>query len=137
MNVWATSRREGGGHHEFGKSRAAWALSVAAAAAAAISLAACSSKPVYTADGQQGHVVTCTPGWTGGLVGAVANASTSWAQCYERAGELCGTAGYDIIQQVGENGVYGQASNNGGFVSSTNNRMMMVKCKNPAVAPAK
>jgi hypothetical protein len=64
--------------------------------------------------------------------GAVANASTSWGQCYERAGELCGTAGYDIIQQVGENGVYGQGSQGGGFVSSTNNRMMVVKCKGQA-----
>jgi hypothetical protein len=109
-----------------------------AIAAAAISLAACSSsKPVYTADGQQGHVVTCTPGWTGGIIGAVANASTSWGQCYERAGEICGTAGYDIIKQVGEGGVYGQAGDGGGFVSSTNNRMMVVKCKNPAVADAK
>jgi len=64
----------------------------------------------------------------------VANASTSWAQCYERAGEICGAAGYDIIQQVGENGVYGQEGRGGGFVSSTNNRMMMVKCKTPGAA---
>jgi hypothetical protein len=32
-------------------------------------------------------------------------------------------------QQVGEGGVYGQAGQGGGFVSSTNNRMMMIKCK--------
>jgi len=101
-----------------------------ALAAVVISLAGCSSsKQIYTADGQQGHVVTCTPVWTGGIVGQIANASTSWGQCYEKAGELCGPAGYDIIQQVGENGVYGQGSEGGGFVSTTNNRSMIVKCK--------
>jgi hypothetical protein len=106
---------------------------IAAIAAAMIPLAGCSSsKPVYTADGSQGHTVTCTPAWTGGIVGAVANASTSWAQCYEKAGELCGAAGYDIIQQVGESGAYGQGGRDGGFVSTTQNRMMVVKCKDPS-----
>lgn len=88
-----------------------------------------SSQPMYTASGTQGHAITCTPAWNGGLVGAIANASTSWAQCYQKAGELCGARGYDIIQQVGEGGVYGQAGQGGGFVSTTNNRMMVVKCK--------
>src|SRR5271166_3958538 len=94
------------------------------------------SQQTFTADGQQGHVITCTPAWTGGLVGAVANASTSWGQCYQKAGEICGAAGYDIVQQVGEGGVYGQAGQGGGFVSSTNNRMMVVKCKGQAQAQA-
>jgi hypothetical protein len=35
---------------------------------------------------------------TGGLVGAVANASTSWGQCYQKAGEICGPRGYNILQ---------------------------------------
>ena len=113
---------------------------LAAVAAALISLAGCSSsKQIYTADGQQGHVVTCTPAWTGGLIGQLASASTSWGQCYEKAGELCGSAGYDIIQQVGEGGAYGQGGQGGGFVSTTNNRTMIVKCKGgqgPAQAQA-
>ena len=105
--------------------------------AIAISLAGCvNSQQTYTADGQQGHVITCTPGWTGGIIGAVANASTSWGQCYQRAGEICGAAGYDIVQQVGEGGVYGQGGQGGGFVSSTNNRMMVVKCKGQGQAQA-
>jgi hypothetical protein len=113
--------------------------------ACAILLAGCSnSKQIYTADGQQGQMVTCTPAWTGGLIGQLASASTSWGQCYEKAGELCGAAGYDIIQQIGESGAYGQVGQGGGFVSSTNNRTMIVKCKGqgpaqaqaPAQAPA-
>jgi hypothetical protein len=110
---------------------------LAAIAASAISLVGCvKSQQTYTADGQQGHVINCTPGWTGGIVGAVANASTSWGQCYQRAGEICGAAGYDIIQQIGEGGVYGQAGQGGGFVSTTNNRTMVVKCKGHAQAQA-
>jgi hypothetical protein len=112
-------------------------LLLAAIAAATISLAGCvNSKPTYTADGQVGHVISCTPGWTGGLIGAVANASTSWGQCYERAGELCGPRGYDILQQVGEGGAYAQGGRDGGFASTTNNRMMIVKCKGEAAPMA-
>jgi hypothetical protein len=99
---------------------------------ATVGLAGCvSSQPMYTASGAQGHAVTCTPAWNGGLVGAIANASTSWAQCYQKAGEICGARGYDVIQQVGEGGVYGQGGHGGGFVSTTNNRMMVIKCKGP------
>ena len=80
-------------------------------------------------------MIQCTPGWTGGLIGAVANASTSWGQCYERAGELCGPAGYDILQQVGEGGAYAQGGQGGGFASTTNNRMMIVQCKGEGPPP--
>ncbi len=34
-----------------------------------------SSQPMYTASGAQGHTIQCTPGWTGGIVGAVATAT--------------------------------------------------------------
>jgi hypothetical protein len=119
------------GHQDFGGSRAMHKLLLAAIATATIPLVAgcVNEKPLYTADGQVGHSISCTPGWTGGIIGAVANASTSWATCYEKAGELCGARGYDVIDRVGEGGVYGQGGGNGGFVSTTNNRMMIIKCK--------
>jgi hypothetical protein len=109
---------------------------LAAMAASTLLVAGCvNSKPTYTASGQVGHVIQCTPGWTGGLIGAVANASTSWGQCYEKAGELCGPRGYDILQQVGENGAYAQGGSGGGFASTTNNRMMIVQCKGEGPPP--
>jgi hypothetical protein len=115
-------------------------LAVIAAATIPLVAGCVNNKPIYTADGQVGHSTSCTPGWTGGIIGAVANANTSWATCYEKAGELCGPAGYDVIQQTGEGGVYGQGGNGGGFVSTTNNRSMIVKCKGAApgsaIAPA-
>ena len=103
---------------------------LAAITAVTLALAGCvNSKQTYTADGSQGHVINCTPAWTGGIVGQVAASSTSWGTCYEKAGEICGPAGYDIVQQVGENGAYGQGGGGGGFVSTTNNRTLIVKCK--------
>jgi hypothetical protein len=112
---------------------------------ASLLLAGCvSSSETYTQSGKKGHTISCTPGWTGGIVGAVANASTSWAQCYQRAGELCGAGGYKILEQVGEAGVYSQGgayvNQNGGaaggFTSTTNNRMMIVQCNDPAIEAA-
>jgi hypothetical protein len=84
-----------------------------------------SSQQTFTPDGRQGHVVSCTPAWTGGIVGALADASTSWGQCYRRAGEICGARGYVILQQVGEGG----ARADGASARTTNNRMMVVQCK--------
>ena len=111
-------------------------IQVCTMALTAGTLAACSStQETYLPTGQKGHVVSCTPGWTGGVVGAVANASTSWNQCYQKAGEIRGARGYKILQQTGENGVYGQAGQGGGFVSTTNNRSMMIQC-NDEGAPA-
>jgi hypothetical protein len=39
------------------------------------------------ADGRKAHVINCTPGWTGGVVGAIAQAQTSWGTCFEKAGD--------------------------------------------------
>lgn len=84
------------------------------------------------ADGRKGHVVSCTPTFTGGIVGTIASSSTSWGQCYQKAGELCGARGYTILQQVGENGARADVSREGGSASTTNNRMMVVQCKDGA-----
>jgi len=106
------------------------ATTVATLALLAACVAGCSSsKAVYTSTGAVGHTVSCNPVWRGGLVGQLADASTSWNQCYERAGEICGAAGYDILDRTGETGSYGQAGQYGGFVSTTNNRSMVIKCK--------
>ena len=125
-------------HRDFESLPSAYKTLLAAVLATTIPvLAGCvNNKPIYTADGQVGQSISCTPGWTGGIIGAVANASTSWATCYEKAGELCGPAGYDIISQNGESGVYGQGGNGGGFVSTTNNRSMIIKCKGAAPGSA-
>ena len=104
----------------------------------ALLLAACvSSEQTFTATGAKGHVINCTPGWTHGIVGNIANAQTSWGTCYEEAGRICGSRGYDIIERVGE-GQYSSTAIAGadrntaqayGSATTTTNRTMVIKCK--------
>jgi hypothetical protein len=98
--------------------------------AVACLLAGCvSSSQTHMADGRKAHIINCTPGWTGGVVGAVAQAQTSWGTCFEKAGELCGTRGYTVLTKSDQPGFTVQASQYGGFANSTNQRMLIVRCK--------
>jgi hypothetical protein len=90
--------------------------------AAVLLLTGCvSSQPIYTADGRQGQAIRCS-----GKLG-------SWNGCYQRAGEICGARGYDILQQNEEVGHVASASVNNGtgnaFASDTRDRTMIIKCK--------
>jgi hypothetical protein len=64
---------------------------------------------------------------------SAAAASSALNGCYERAGEICGKRGYDILSQNEEVGHVAsvQASTYGGsgFASDTRNRTMIIKCK--------
>jgi hypothetical protein len=88
-----------------------------------------SSAPLYTAAGQKGHVINCTPGWNHGIVGAIANANTAWGDCLKQAGEICGARGYDVLERVGEEGASAVANRYGGSATTTNNRTMVIQCK--------
>ena len=87
-----------------------------------------SSQETVTADGSKGHVINCTPGWTGGIVGSIANANTNWGTCFQRAGEICGARGYTVLARSDEPGFTAHVSQYGGFANTTNNRMMIVRC---------
>ena len=92
------------------------------AISATLVLTACvSSQPIYTADGRQGQAIRCS-----GKLG-------SWNGCYERAGEICGKRGYDILSQNEEVGhvasVQANTYGGSGFASDTRNRTMIIKCK--------
>jgi hypothetical protein len=104
----------------------------------AIALAGCvSSNETYTASGQKGHVISCTPGWTGGLVGSIANAATSWGTCYQKAGDICGTKGYNVLARSDEPtfaahaSAYANTSAGSAHYSAATsaNRMMVIQCK--------
>jgi hypothetical protein len=100
----------------------------AASVAACLLLGACvNSTPIHTADGRQGHAISCSGA---GLYGTYV---ASWNQCFERAGEICGTRGYDILSKSDETGVLGGSSYNqyggGASVSTSKNRSMVVRCK--------
>lgn len=106
-------------------------------AVTAIFAACVQSNETYTASGQKGHVISCTPALSTGIVGAIANSSTSWGTCYQKAGEICGAKGYNVLTKSDEptfsaiGGAYvDRTSGSAGYSAATsNNRMMVVQCK--------
>lgn len=56
-------------------------------------------KPIYTQDGHQGLLLTCS-GW-----------ANEWGSCFKAAGDQCGARGYDILdrhEETVEIGIYHQ-----------------------------
>lgn len=81
-------------------------------------LASCAtSKITHLSDGSEGHSINCS------------GTALSWGQCYEKAGELCGTNGYEIVSQSGDQGATVVANQYGLYGGSVINRSMLIKCK--------
>lgn len=96
---------------------------------AALALAGCAtSSATYGPNGKQAHSISCNGG------------ANSWGTCYEKAGDLCGTSGYDVIAQNGTITPFGMANGyaGAGGASFTGvsaglvSRNMLVQCKAPA-----
>lgn len=96
---------------------------------ALLSMAGCAtSTQTYGPSGKVAHTINC-PG-----------AANSWGSCYEKAGNLCGTSGYDIVAQNGAFTPFGVASgyanaagaSASGFSGGMVSRNMLVQCKAPA-----
>jgi hypothetical protein len=64
-----------------------------------------------TEDGSKGHIIRCPGPFF----------FNSWGVCDEKAGELCGRAGYVVLQRYDERDV--------GPNGTTNNRTMTIQCK--------
>jgi hypothetical protein len=57
-------------------------------------LSACAvSEQTYTPDGELGHNITCRL--------AISGLAVSWSDCYQKANDICGAKGYDVIQATG------------------------------------
>lgn len=85
---------------------------------AVLALTACATaKTTYTADGRQGHSINCSGG------------ALNWGACYEKAGELCGERGYDILQRSGDQQVSIAGTQIGLFGSANQTRSLLVACK--------
>lgn len=101
--------------------------SVATAAAISFGLLAlsgisgCSSTTTmtYLPSGDTGFAINCSG----------SDASSSWAECYKRAGEVCGNYGYDIISKDADNGATSGGTVGGIFGANVKNRSMVIRCK--------
>ncbi len=75
------------------------------------------SEPTFTSSGQKGHSIDCS--------GDI----STWGECYEEAGELCGARGYRVLEKMGdkESSIY--AGKDGLFGGSSHTRNLIIQCK--------
>lgn len=82
-----------------------------------ILLASCaSSKQTYLPDGSVGHSISCD----GSAVGMNV--------CYEKAGELCGSRGYKLVNKEGQVIYSGVATQEFAEFGAFNTKSILVKC---------
>jgi hypothetical protein len=84
---------------------------------ASVLIGCASARPTYTSEGKAGHSLNCS------------GTARNWGMCYEKAGEICGTKGYVVLEKSGEQGAMATATQQGGFASSTFSRSMVIQCK--------
>ena len=75
------------------------------------------SSQVYTADGKRGHSINCS------------GSALNWGMCYEKAGEICGAKGYEVLQKSGDQGTVVSGNQFGLYGGSVMNRSMIIQCK--------
>ncbi len=91
-------------------------------------LSCASATQTYAPDGRTAHAVDCGGLWR------------DWGACMERAGEICGARGYDVLSRdtdrnrSGGYARYGSAG--GGNYTSTHTRNMLIACRGPLQARA-
>jgi hypothetical protein len=101
------------------KALAAVAASVAALTLVSLAGCASSTKMTYLPSGDTGFAINCSG----------SDASESWAECYKRAGEVCGSYGYDVVSKDVDNGATSGGSIGGILGANVKNRSMVVRCK--------
>jgi hypothetical protein len=74
-------------------------------------------KETYSQDGKKAYTLNCS------------GTARGWDKCYSAAGELCGTKGYDIMNRSSEDTSSIGGSTSGFFGAKTNERSMLVACK--------
>lgn len=84
-------------------------------------LCACASSSTltYLPDGNTGFAINCSG----------SDASSSWAECYKKAGEDCGVYGYNVVSKDVDNGAASGGSLGGIFGANIKNRSMVIQCK--------
>lgn len=75
------------------------------------------SSKTYTADGKAGYSITCS------------GSALNWGMCYEKAGEICRSKGYEVLNKSGDQGAMLTGNQYGLYAGSVINRSMIIKCK--------
>lgn len=83
-----------------------------------LSLTGCASaSKTYDANGKAAHALNCS------------GTARNWGMCYEKAGSICGTKGYEVVEKSGDQGWVVGGSANGVAGGSTISRTMTIRCK--------
>jgi hypothetical protein len=88
--------------------------------AALLSLALCACATVretYAPDGRKAYALNCS------------GSARGWDKCVAKAGQLCGSAGYDVLSANGETGWVAGMGGGNAYGGSTHERSMLVACK--------
>jgi uncharacterized protein YceK len=72
------------------------------------------AKKTYTSDGKEGYVITCS------------GSALNWGMCYEKAGKICGTKGYEVLEKSGDQGAMVSGNQFGLYGGSVINRSRVI-----------
>ena len=75
------------------------------------------SSRTYTSDGRTGHSLNCS------------GTARNWGMCEQKAGEICGSQGYEVLSTTGDTGAVLTASRGGVYASTTRTRTMLIACR--------
>lgn len=85
---------------------------------AAVLLNGCASaRKTYTSSGKEGYSINCS------------GSSSTWGRCYERAGDLCGARGYEVLEKMGENVTTSSSTILEQYSGTDINRNMIIRCR--------
>lgn len=93
-------------------------LSIAAVLGLLAALGGCaSSSQTFGPDGRVTHSINCS------------GTARNWGMCEQKAGELCGAKGYDIVSRSSDTGAMASGGSGNFFATTTHSRTMLVACK--------
>jgi len=78
-----------------------------------------SSDLVHLPDGQSGFAINCSGAGSG----------SNWGECYQKAGDACGSSGYDIVSKDNDDGAAAGGGLNSVATANVKSRSMIVRCK--------
>lgn len=94
------------------------------ALAAIVVIGGCATaSKTYMPNGQAGYAINCS------------GEALSWGACYQKAGDICGADGYQILARNGSTGAVAGGGPGSFFAGTVTHRTLLIACKNsPPVA---
>ncbi|MDX1949978.1 MAG: hypothetical protein SFT90_05710 [Rickettsiales bacterium] len=75
------------------------------------------SEETFTPNGKKGYTINCS------------GTALSWAECYAKAGKLCSTSGYKVIEKSSDKNSSLSANQYGLYGLESNSRSLLIECK--------